>query len=267
MLYGAKNGAVKIGGADMNYISYGTGKRVLIILPGLGDGLRMVKGAAVPFAYSYRIFARDYKVYVFSRRDPIQDPCTFGQMAEDIKLAMDRLNIGRADFLGVSMGGMIAQYFALNYPERLGKLVLAVTAAGCKEILRPTLETWMDLAEQQDYKSLMIDISEKMYEGSYLRLMRICYPLLTLVKPKSYRRFQVMCRSIMNADPALPVENITAATLVIGADQDKVAGVESSRELARRISGAKCYIFQGYGHGLYDETEDFKKVVADFLRR
>ena len=55
--------------------------------------------------------------------------------------------------------------------------------------------------------------------------------------------------------------------MIIGADQDKVAGVESSYELARRIPGAEMHIFRGYGHGVYDETEDFKKVVADFLKR
>ena len=267
MLYGAKNGAVKIDGADMHYITYGTGKRVLIILPGLGDGLRMVKGAAVPFAYSYRIFARDYKVYVFSRRDPIQEPCTFDQMAEDIKLAMDKLNIGIADFLGVSMGGMIAQRFAYMYPERLGKLVLAVTAIGCGETLRPALDTWMEMAEQGDYRALMIDTAEMMYTGSYLKLMRIGYPFLSLMKPNSYRRFLTMCRSIIEADKGAPVEQISASTLIIGADQDKVAGVESSYELARRIPDAKMHIFRGYGHGVYDETEDFKKVVADFLKR
>ena len=63
------------------------------------------------------------------------------------------------------------------------------------------------------------------------------------------------------------MEQISASTLIIGADQDKVAGVESSYELARRIPGSKMHIFRGYGHGVYDETEDFKKVVADFLKR
>ena len=50
MLYNAKNGAVKIGDTTMDYIRFGTGKRILVILPGLGDGLRTVRGTALPMA-------------------------------------------------------------------------------------------------------------------------------------------------------------------------------------------------------------------------
>ena len=50
MLYNAKNGTLKIGGSEMDYIRFGTGERILVMLPGLGDGLRGVKGTALPMA-------------------------------------------------------------------------------------------------------------------------------------------------------------------------------------------------------------------------
>lgn len=267
MFYGAKNGSLKIDNANMHYISYGTGKRVLIILPGLGDGLRMVKGAAVPFSYEYRIFAKDYKVYVFSRREPLQENCTIEGMADDIKYAMDRLNIGQADFFGVSMGGMIAQQFALRYPERLGKLVLAVTAPSCGSTLLSILLRWEEMAKQGDYRSLMIDTAEMMYQKNYLRVLRMLYPFLALVKPKSFERYLRMSRAIRNFAPDMPIENIQAPTLVLGGEDDKVAGVEGSRELFSRIPNCTCYIYQGYGHGVYAEARDFNSHVMDFLRR
>lgn len=72
MFWKAKNSCVIIGDDDMNYISFGMGKDILIILPGLGDGLTTVKGMAIPMAIAYRKFAKDYKVYVFSRRNNLK---------------------------------------------------------------------------------------------------------------------------------------------------------------------------------------------------
>ena len=68
MLLNAKNGSLSMDGTTMDYIRFGTGNRVLIMLPGLGDGLRSMKGAALPVALAYRMFAKDFTVYVFSRK-------------------------------------------------------------------------------------------------------------------------------------------------------------------------------------------------------
>ena len=57
MLYQAKNGSLNMGESTMDYIRFGTGERVLIMLPGLGDGLRSVKGTALPMAVMYRTYA------------------------------------------------------------------------------------------------------------------------------------------------------------------------------------------------------------------
>ena len=48
MLYNAKNGTLKIGGSEMDYIRFGTGGKILVMLPGLGDGLRDGVGARIP---------------------------------------------------------------------------------------------------------------------------------------------------------------------------------------------------------------------------
>ena len=71
MLFRAKNGTLKINGGGMDYIRFGKGKRNLVILPGLGDGLQTVKGTAVPMALMYRAFAKEFTVYAFSRKHPL----------------------------------------------------------------------------------------------------------------------------------------------------------------------------------------------------
>ena len=65
MLWNAKNGTVSIYGRTMNYISFGKGDKNLILLPGLGDGFQTVQGMAYWMAWGYRIYARDYRVYMF----------------------------------------------------------------------------------------------------------------------------------------------------------------------------------------------------------
>ena len=80
-MYNAKNGTLQIGGTTMDYICFGTGEKILVMLPGLGDGLRSMKGTALPMALMYRSFARDFKVYVFSRKNVLPKGYTTRDMA------------------------------------------------------------------------------------------------------------------------------------------------------------------------------------------
>ena len=125
MFYNARNCNIKIGDTDMDYISFGNGNKSLVIIPGLGDALKTVKGSAVTFALMYKLFAKDYKVYVFSRKNKLKQDCSTRDMATDLADVMNQLNITKAFVLGVSQGGMIAQYLAIDYPELVEKLVLA----------------------------------------------------------------------------------------------------------------------------------------------
>ena len=155
MLYRAKNGVLDLDGARMDYIRFGTGARTLVILPGLGDGLQTVKGTALPMALMYRIFAQDFTVYAFSRKDPLPEGYSTREMARDQAMAMERLGIGSADILGVSMGGMIAQWLAADFPDKVGKLVLAVTCARPNTILRESVEEWIGLAQREAHTAFM----------------------------------------------------------------------------------------------------------------
>ena len=97
MLYNAKNGALKMGETTMDYIRFGTGSRTLVILPGLGDALQTVKGTALPMAWMYRIFAKDFTVYAFSRKNALPERYSTRDMARDMAQAMDDLGIAQAD--------------------------------------------------------------------------------------------------------------------------------------------------------------------------
>lgn len=66
MLFHARNHTLAIGDTRMDYVNFGKGDKYLVMIPGLS--LRGVKGVALPLAYMYRIFAKEYTVYIFDRK-------------------------------------------------------------------------------------------------------------------------------------------------------------------------------------------------------
>lgn len=262
MLYHAQNGTAA--GAD--YIRFGTGRKNLIMLPGLGDGLRTTRGTALPMALYYRCLTKEYTVYMISRKTKLTAGVSTRDMARDLKDAMVALGIEKASLMGVSMGGMIAQHFAAAYPDMVENLVLVVTCARENPVLLESLEEWIACARQGDHTALMDSNLRRIYSENYYRKNKWMVPVTgVLTKPKSYERFLIMaeaCRT-HNAWESLPA--ITAPTLVIGGEQDRSLGGEASREIAARIPGAVLKMYHQWGHGLYEEAKDFLPVVTDFL--
>ena len=261
-----RNGTLILKNGRMDYIRFGKGARVLIMLPGLGDGLRTVKGTALPMALLYRRFAKQYTVYVFSRREPLAAGMTTRDMAAEQTQAMEALGIDRADILGVSMGGMIAQWLAIDHPHRVGKLILTVTCAEQNPVLRESIREWVDLAKAGDHAGFMDSNLRRIYSERYYRRNKWMTPLVgALTKPKSYDRFFVQAEACLTHDARAELQSIQAQTLVIGGEKDLALGGEASKVLAQHIPGAELKMYPQWGHGLYEEAGDFNDVVLAFL--
>lgn len=264
----AHNGSVRVGNSEMDYISFGSGNKNLIMLPGLGDGLTTVKGMALVFSVLYRIYAREFTVYVFSRKNRLQEGYSTREMAKDQAEAMAALGISKADILGISQGGMIAQYLAIDNPDFVNKLILAVTSAKPNETTEKVVGVWMEMARQGNYKDLMTDTAEKSYSDSYLKKYRRLYPLLGRIeKPKSFKRFLIQADSCINHNAYTELEKIICPTLVIGGDCDQIVGTTSASAIADKINGSELFIYKGLGHAAYEEAKDFHERVMDFLMR
>lgn len=118
-------------------------------------------------------------------------------MARDQAEAMRKLGINKAHIVGISQGGMIAQYMAIDYPAMVDKLVLVVTMAKPNAMVQTVIDHWMQgLAGENNYKELFIDMSEKAYSEKYLKKFRWLYPILTSVgKPKDFTRFLIQAQA------------------------------------------------------------------------
>ena len=266
MLYNAKNGRIQIGNTEMDYIRFGTGERILVMLPGLGDGLRSVKGTALPMAFLYRTFAKAFTVYAFSRKNTLHQGYTTREMAEDQAQAMEQLGISKADVLGVSMGGMIAQHLAIDYPEKVNKLILTVTSARPNPILRSSIGEWVSCAKRGDHTALMASNVRRIYSEEYCRKNQWLIPIMgKLTKPKSYDRFFIQADACLKHNAYESLHRIQAPTLVIGGEKDNALGGGASHEIAAQIPGAELRMYEQWGHGLYEEARDYNRIVLSFL--
>lgn len=267
MLWNAKNGRVALHEGAMSYVSFGHGPRKLIILPGLSDGLATVGGKALLLASPYRAYMDDFTIYMFSRREPLPQGLTIRDMAADQGEALRVLGLDQVSVLGVSEGGMVAQWLAIDHPELVERLVLAVTAPGMNGVIRSCVPGWMDMARRGDHRALMIDTAEKSYSPAYLKKYRRLYPLLGLVgRPKSYDRFLVNAQATLSFDARSELQKILCPTLIIGGTEDQIVGAAASRELAKGIPGSELYLYPGLGHAAYEEAKDFNARVFAFLK-
>ena len=86
-------------------------------------------------------------------------------------------------------------------------------------------------------------------------------------KPKSFDRFIIQAQSCLTHDACDQLSRIACPTLVIGGTDDRIVSGEASVELAAAIPGSRLYMYDGLGHGLYEEAPDFLELVADFCRQ
>ena len=262
----AINSYVKVKEEITDYIKFGNGEKNLVMIPGVGDGLKTVKGTAAPFSFMYRKLSKEFTVYAFSRPRNIKTGTTTRDMAVSLKAAMTALGIGSAVIVGVSQGGMIAQWLAIDYPELIEKLILVVTLSRPNETVNNVIGKWIEMAKEGDYKGIMMSTAELSYSPKKVEVSKKLYELLgRLGRPKSFERFIIQAESCLEHNAYDKLEEIHCPTLIIGGTDDRIVTGEASQEIAERIPGSKLIMYEGLGHGLYEEAKDFLQQILKFL--
>lgn len=273
MLYGAKESALEINGTEtrrikIKYISFGKGGRPLVIIPGLS--LRSISGMAVPLAYMYRVFANDFKVFVFDRRDEVSEGFTVSDIADDTAEAMRTLGIKNADVIGISQGGMVAQYLAVRYPELVRTLTLGVTLSRMNDTVTAAVNGWVKSAESGDIGAVVNNMILQMYSDSYIKKYKRLLPMISkFTKLEDPKRFVILAKACLTCDIYGELEKIKCPVFVIGGKRDKIVTGEASEQTAEKLvsSGCKCklFLYDGLGHAAYEEAKDFNQKILDFI--
>jgi len=264
VVFPIKEFRLRLADREMDCITFGSGDRPMVVIQGLST--RGIKGAGLLFSLMYRSFAAGHTVYLFDRRTVLREGVTVRELAADVAAAMDALGLTGANVLGVSQGGMMAQYLAIDRPELVNKLVLAVTICRNNPTVERTIHHWIDLTRQGRTKELVRNMADLLYSAPYRKRYRLFLPLLTLIqKPKDPQRFITLAEACLTCRTYEELDRITCPVLVIGGRLDQIVSGEASVELAQRLN-CQVYMYEDLGHATYEESADFNQRVVDFFR-
>ncbi len=255
---------VRFSNKEMEYIEFGNKDgAVFVILPGLS--LKSVMGSAVGIVNAYQLLAKEYHMYLFDHIKIEPENYTAEDMAKDTLSAMDLLDLNDITLMGVSMGGMVSQLITLNDPKRIRRLILCSTTSTMKHADPGLFGRWRSLAEERNLPKLMEAFGEAVYTPSfYEQYKEIILASGNGTNEQDFRNFLVSLNAMKNFDVTERLHEFLCPILVLGAQEDRVLGVERSKEIMER-TGCAGYIYEGYGHGVYDEAPDYLSRIKAFL--
>lgn len=243
---------------------------------GEGEPLVLIMGLGCSSDMWYRLapeLAKHYRVILIDNRGAGQTSVQFAvvhrvsSMASDIVAVLDEAGEESAHVLGISMGGMIAQEFALNYPHRVRSLVLAATNCGGAHAVMAEVHVWSllfskgsrsaeeNLAVMQPYTFARSTPQAMIEEDHAMRLAH--YPQL--------RGYQAQLYGLMRWSSFQRLPKIACPTLVIHGEEDQLIPPANSEIIAKQIPNAQLLLMKNASHWLTtDQLEQTVKAIHTF---
>ena len=262
----------KVGDINLYYEVHGSGEPLVLIM-----GYR---ASHVGWFLIQDKLASEHRVILFDNRgtgrsDKPEIPYTTKMMASDIAGLLDVLDISAACVFGHSMGGAIAQEFALNYPDRLNTLILGGTTCGGSKAVSPTPEAIAFLLDPELAKLPVADRlratipwvwNKEFVDNNPVAMER--YIALASEYPTPPHAIVSQQNALLTHDTYDCLPDIKAPTLVIAGSKDRIVPFDNSKLLASRIPNAELAIIENAGHEYFDDSaEKSSKIILDFLRR
>ena len=251
------------------------GQRFIGTKQGQGEPLLLIMGLGYTSAMWYRTrpaLAQHFRTIAFDNRgvglsDAPPGPYSIVTMAADAAAVLDAAGVSRAHVFGVSMGGMIAQEFALQYPARTRSLILGCTAAGGPSAVRAennVIDLLMarDMTLEQAREAVLPYIydaatpREKIDEDTRVRERWL----------PSLESYMAQLQGILAWESYSRIAQITAPTLVIHGKSDALVPPGNGELIAARIPGAKLVLLEHASHLFTtDQSQAAHKEILEFL--
>jgi 3-oxoadipate enol-lactonase len=255
------------------------GQRLYHEVHGDGEPLLCIAGLTcdtLVWIPQVQAFAAAHKTVMFDNRDAGQSSMAVGHyeisdMARDALALADELELDGFHLLGVSMGGAIAQEVALQAPERVRTLTLAVTFPAGGAYTRRLAEVWSARVAQVSYEQhvdelMLMNHSEGFYDHPEM-VEFIRTAMLNNPHPQPPEAFARQIAACGRHDTRDRLGSLTMPVHVIGGEHDILVPVWKSSEIASLIPGSKLTVLPGAPHGLsVERAEEFNAAVLAFIR-
>ena len=273
---------VKVNDINIAYTERGKGEAVVLIM-----GLGAVKES---WFMNIPTLSKYYRVVTFNSRgvgktDRSGEFYTMGRMAADTVGLLDVLGIDKAHIVGVSLGSMIAQEIAINFPQRVGRLILAATTPGMsdaankemwdKKIVEIRRRTGMgeDFDERIVSDPGSFDVVKIMVRITAYAFNRLVFRIPMVLGARYYFNkvgpsgVLDQLRAVSKHNTIDRLDQIKAQTLVMAGTDDKIVPVEFSRIVAQHIPNAEFIEFKKGSHSFFMEmSKRFNREVIEFLK-
>jgi 3-oxoadipate enol-lactonase len=234
----------------------------VVFVHGLGGDRRMWLFQIPVFSARYPTVVVDLRGHGLSTR-PTRD-FTVADMARDLLRLSRVLGIERAHWIGLSMGGVVAQQLALDFPLVVASLVLADTFASLPPPAREMAQVALERMEQQSMAEIARERITAAFSDNVDPAMREYF--IEQVAKNDYASYLRAARATFHFDAGAALSQVQKPTLVVVGEHDRVTPLPLAEDVVRRIAGARLEVIPHAGHIANAENpEAFNRVVLEFL--
>ncbi len=252
---------------DINYLLEGEGPETVVLINGLADDLlTWVYQVDALLAAGYRVLRFDNRGIGDSAKPA--GPYTTSLFAQDTKALVDHLGLADFHLMGVSMGGMIAQEYALAYPDDLRSVTLACTYAAPGPFCSRMFSLWGDMAPIMGVPAVMRDVTlwaftQQFFDEREGELGEFETAMNYMNQP--IPAYLAQLHSIRHHDTTRRLNQIQVPTLVLAGEEDILIPVHLSKTLHELIAGSSFATTKG-GHGcIWEFPNEFNEQFISFI--
>lgn len=259
---------IRVGDVELSYqlIDYTepwkAGPVPVVFIHGLGGDQRMWLYQVPAFCGRFPTITLDLRGHGESTK-PEQE-FTVADMARDVVRLLRSLGVERAHLVGLSLGGMVVQQFALDYPLAVASLVLADTLCGTPSEFASAMRDALRFIEENSMSTVAQARITNAFSDAVNPVMR--GHLIDRVARNDKVAYVRAARAAFGFSVCARLGEIVAPTLVVVGEQDRVTPPMLSEDIAARIRGARLERIAGAGHiANMEQPGEFNRVVLGFL--
>jgi 3-oxoadipate enol-lactonase len=251
-------------GIGINYVIEGEGP-VVTFSHSLGCNLSMWDAQAAALRGGYRVLRFDTRGH--GQSGAPAGAYTLNQLAEDLHGLLAGLGIARTHFVGLSMGGMIGQVFALKYPEMVQSLVLCDTTSRYPAAAAPVWQDRIKTVEAKGMEPLVEPTLGRWFTAPFrARRADLMAQVGAMIRDTPAQGYIGCCHAIPKINVTDRLGAVACPALVIVGEEDPGTPVEMARDIQAALPSAELAILRSASHlSNLEQPEEFNRVLLRFL--